>query len=281
MDHVWKTPTLPSGCATRVGEFPDIAPPLFPTARSRQFVPSFATSEAALAIAAGRPSGALRKVRRTEMTKHMAALTEPELERQNQPTAPQQCQALETPARLDFLRIPSPARAELVSQLQRPKNPLPASSEPASNPPAFEPAILPQPRGEGLAVAPAGERSVRASSGAITLHVREIGRLKPLSRAEESSLVTRCKQGDRKAREELTKAKLRLVVRIARDYEGMGLSLLDLISKGNAGLLKAIERFEPASGRKFSARSSWWIRHSIKQALSSQGQILRLPGHMG
>jgi RNA polymerase primary sigma factor len=78
----------------------------------------------------------------------------------------------------------------------------------------------------------------------------------------------------------MIKANLRLVVKIARDYEGIGLPLLDLISEGNIGLMKAIERFDPAKGGKLSTYGSWWIKQSIKRALANQSKTIRLPVHM-
>jgi len=78
----------------------------------------------------------------------------------------------------------------------------------------------------------------------------------------------------------MIKANLRLVVKIARDYEGIGLPLLDLINEGNIGLMKAVERFDPAKGGKLSTYSSWWIKQSIKRALANQSKTIRLPVHM-
>ena len=88
------------------------------------------------------------------------------------------------------------------------------------------------------------------------------------------------KKGDKKAREQMIKANLRLVVKIARDYEGIGLPLLDLISEGNIGLMKAVERFDPSKGGKLSTYGSWWIKQSIKRALANQSKTIRLPVHL-
>jgi RNA polymerase primary sigma factor len=93
----------------------------------------------------------------------------------------------------------------------------------------------------------------------IRLYLREIGLVKLLTPQEEIELAARIKKGDKKAREHMIKANLRLVVKIARDYEGIGLPLLDLISEGNIGLMKAVERFDPAKGGKLSTYGSWWI----------------------
>ena len=114
----------------------------------------------------------------------------------------------------------------------------------------------------------------------IRLYLREIGQVKLLTPEEEIELAARIKKGDKKAREHMIKANLRLVVKIARDYEGIGLPLLDLISEGNIGLMKAVERFDPAKGGKLSTYGSWWIKQSIKRALANQSKTIRLPVHL-
>ena len=115
---------------------------------------------------------------------------------------------------------------------------------------------------------------------AIKLYLREIGQVKLLTPEEEIELAARIKKGDKKAREHMIKANLRLVVKIARDYEGIGLPLLDLISEGNIGLMKAVERFDPKKGGKLSTYGSWWIKQSIKRALANQSKTIRLPVHL-
>jgi RNA polymerase primary sigma factor len=115
---------------------------------------------------------------------------------------------------------------------------------------------------------------------AIKLYLREIGQVKLLTPQEEIELAARIKKGDKKAREQMIKANLRLVVKIARDYENLGLPLLDLISEGNIGLMKAVERFDPSKGGKLSTYSSWWIKQSIKRALANQSKTIRLPVHL-
>ena len=115
---------------------------------------------------------------------------------------------------------------------------------------------------------------------AIKLYLREIGQVKLLTPQEEIKLAARIKKGDKKAREQMIKANLRLVVKIARDYEGIGLPLLDLISEGNIGLMKAVERFDPKKGGKLSTYGSWWIKQSIKRALANQSKTIRLPVHL-
>jgi len=114
----------------------------------------------------------------------------------------------------------------------------------------------------------------------IRLYLREIGLVKLLTPQEEIELAAKIKKGDKKAREHMIKANLRLVVKIARDYEGIGLPLLDLISEGNIGLMKAVERFDPAKGGKLSTYGSWWIKQSIKRALANQSKTIRLPVHL-
>src|SRR6202034_3858558 len=115
---------------------------------------------------------------------------------------------------------------------------------------------------------------------AIKLYLREIGQVKLLTLEEETELAARIKKGDKKAREQMIKANLRLVVKIAHDYENFGLPLLDLISEGNIGLMKAVERFDPAKGGKLSTYGSWWIKQSIKRALANQSKTIRLPVHL-
>jgi RNA polymerase primary sigma factor len=125
-------------------------------------------------------------------------------------------------------------------------------------------------------------REVERQDGesAIKLYLREIGLVKLLTPQEEIELAARIKKGDKKAREHMIKANLRLVVKIARDYDGIGLPLLDLISEGNIGLMKAVERFDPAKGGKLSTYGSWWIKQSIKRALANQSKTIRLPVHL-
>jgi len=128
---------------------------------------------------------------------------------------------------------------------------------------------------------PAASESHSASDhGAFHLYFKEIGQTKLLTTQEEVALAKRTKKGDSKAREQMIKANLRLVVKIARDYEGIGLPLLDLISEGNIGLMKAVERFDPAKGGKLSTYGSWWIKQSIKRALANQSKTIRLPVHL-
>jgi RNA polymerase primary sigma factor len=124
------------------------------------------------------------------------------------------------------------------------------------------------------------ERSAYDGETAIKLYLREIGQVKLLTPQEEIDLAGRIKKGDKKAREQMIKANLRLVVKIAHDYENFGLPLLDLINEGNIGLMKAVERFDPAKGGKLSTYGSWWIKQSIKRALANQSKTIRLPVHL-
>lgn len=116
--------------------------------------------------------------------------------------------------------------------------------------------------------------------GGIKIYLREIGKTPLLTPAEEIELAARIKNGDEKARKHMIQANLRLVVKIAQDYANYGLPLLDLISEGNIGLMKAVERFDPAKGGKLSTYAAWWIKQSIKRALANQSKTIRLPVHM-
>jgi len=115
---------------------------------------------------------------------------------------------------------------------------------------------------------------------AFHLYLREIGQTPLLMPREEIELARRIKKGDRRAREQMIKANLRLVVKIARDYEGYGMPLLDLINEGNIGLMKGVERFDPNKGAKLSTYAAWWIKQSIKRALANQSKTIRLPVHV-
>lgn len=120
----------------------------------------------------------------------------------------------------------------------------------------------------------------RAPKDAFTLYMREVGQTKLLTPDEEVALAKRIKKGDKKAREEMIKANLKLVVKIARDYENNGLPLLDLINEGNIGLMKGVERFDPRKGAKLSTYAAWWIKQAIKRALANQSKTIRLPVHV-
>jgi RNA polymerase primary sigma factor len=121
---------------------------------------------------------------------------------------------------------------------------------------------------------------VEARGDNLQLYLREIGQIKLLTPVEEKALARRVQKGDKKAREHMIVANLRLVVKIARDYEGVGLPLLDLINEGNIGLMKGVERFDPDRGAKLSTYASWWIKQAIRSALANQSKTIRLPVHV-
>src|ERR1700756_234503 len=118
------------------------------------------------------------------------------------------------------------------------------------------------------------------SETGIKIYLREIMQTPLLTAQQEIELAARIKKGDQKARAWMIKANLRLVVKIAHDYSNLGLPLLDLISEGNLGLMKAVERFDPAKGGKLSTYGAWWIKQSIKRALANQSKTIRLPVHL-
>ncbi|HWL17952.1 MAG TPA: RNA polymerase sigma factor RpoD/SigA [Opitutus sp.] len=114
----------------------------------------------------------------------------------------------------------------------------------------------------------------------LQLYLQEIGKTPLLTIDEEIALAKRIRRGDKEARDHMIKANLRLVVKIAMDYKDFGLPLLDLISEGNIGLIKAVERFDPRKGGKLSTYAAWWIKQSIKRALANQSKTIRLPVHL-
>ncbi len=114
----------------------------------------------------------------------------------------------------------------------------------------------------------------------IRYYLDQIGKTPLLTLEQETALARRILKGDEEARQQMIQANLRLVVRIAKDYDNFGLSLMDLISEGNFGLIKAVERFDPDKGGKLSTYASWWIKQAIKRALATSGKTIRLPVHM-
>lgn len=146
---------------------------------------------------------------------------------------------------------------------------------------AFTLRLLPSPAGQ-RELAP--EKDIPAAgfggSDSFHLYLREIGQVKLITPEEENRLAERIKAGDEDAREQMIKANLRLVVKIARDFEGLGLPLLDLVGEGNIGLMKGVERFRPEKGAKLSTYAAWWIKQAIKRALANQSKIIRLPVHV-
>jgi RNA polymerase primary sigma factor len=114
----------------------------------------------------------------------------------------------------------------------------------------------------------------------LKLYLQEIGRTPLLRPEQEVELAGRIQNGEKAARDLMIKSNLRLVVKIAHDYKDFGLPLLDLISEGNIGLIKAVERFDPQKGGKLSTYAAWWIKQSIKRALANQSKTIRLPVHL-
>jgi RNA polymerase primary sigma factor len=118
------------------------------------------------------------------------------------------------------------------------------------------------------------------SDTGLSRYLREIGQIPLLTLQQEIELAAKIKKGDAAARERMINSNLRLVVTIAHDYVNLGLPLLDLISEGNIGLTKAVERFDPTKGAKLSTYAMWWIKQSIKRALANQSKMIRLPVHL-
>jgi len=114
----------------------------------------------------------------------------------------------------------------------------------------------------------------------VRLYLREIGKIPLLSADEELALAKRVVAGDKEAKDQMAEANMRLVVSIAKRYVGRGLDLLDLIQEGNTGLLRAVEKFDPDKGFKFSTYATWWIRQAITRAIADQARTIRIPVHM-
>ena len=171
-------------------------------------------------------------------------------------------------------------RAGLSVKVQ--KTPAPAATAPAPRfdaSTAFESRPAPRTAPRATSNEP-GARDGYDGNSALNLYMREIGQVALLTLAEETQLADLIKKGDEKARDRMIRANLRLVVKIARDYDGLGLPLLDLINEGNIGLMRAVERFDPKKGAKLSSYSSWWIKQSIRRALANQPRTIRLPVHV-
>lgn len=128
-------------------------------------------------------------------------------------------------------------------------------------------------RDEPRSIAKEGEFNLRR-------YLREISDTALITPAQEIELAGRIQAGDAEAREHMIKANLRLVVKIAKDFDGMGLALLDMINEGNIGLMRAVERFDPTKGAKLSTYAAWWIKQAIKRALANQGKTIRIPVHL-
>ena len=114
----------------------------------------------------------------------------------------------------------------------------------------------------------------------VRLYLREIGKIPLLSNEEETDLAYRIVKGEKKAKDKMVEANMRLVVSIAKRYSGRGLDFLDLIQEGNTGLLRAVEKFDPDKGFKFSTYATWWIRQAITRAIADQARTIRIPVHM-
>jgi RNA polymerase primary sigma factor len=114
----------------------------------------------------------------------------------------------------------------------------------------------------------------------VRLYLREIGKIPLLTAEEELALAQRVVSGDKRAKDQMAEANMRLVVSIAKRYVGRGLDLLDLIQEGNTGLLRAVEKFDPDRGFKFSTYATWWIRQAITRAIADQARTIRIPVHM-
>ena len=114
----------------------------------------------------------------------------------------------------------------------------------------------------------------------VRLYLREIGKIPLLSPEEEADLAKRIVKGDKKAKDKMVESNMRLVVSIAKRYGGRGLDFLDLIQEGNTGLLRAVEKFDPDKGFKFSTYATWWVRQAITRAIADQARTIRIPVHM-
>lgn len=114
----------------------------------------------------------------------------------------------------------------------------------------------------------------------VRLYLREIGKIPLLKPEEEQELAQRIVKGDKKAKDKMVESNMRLVVSIAKRYGGRGLDFLDLIQEGNTGLLRAVEKFDPSRGYKFSTYATWWVRQAITRAIADQARTIRIPVHM-
>ena len=114
----------------------------------------------------------------------------------------------------------------------------------------------------------------------VKMYLREIGKIPLLTAEEELDLAQKAAKGNKKAKDKMVEANMRLVVSIAKRYSGRGLDFLDLIQEGNTGLLRAVEKFDPEKGFKFSTYATWWIRQAITRAIADQARTIRIPVHM-
>ena len=133
---------------------------------------------------------------------------------------------------------------------------------------------------EDLDALNAGQYLDDISDDSVRLYLREIGKIPLLNAEEEMELAHRVIQGDKRAKDKMAEENMRLVVSIAKRYSGRGLDFLDLIQEGNTGLLRAVEKFDPDKGFKFSTYATWWIRQAITRAIADQARTIRIPVHM-
>ena len=144
----------------------------------------------------------------------------------------------------------------------------------------FDPTLIDEEESEDLDSLTTGQYLDDVSDDSVRLYLREIGKIPLLSAEEEMDLARRIVEGDKKAKDKMAEANMRLVVSIAKRYSGRGLDFLDLIQEGNTGLLRAVEKFAPDKGFKFSTYATWWIRQAITRAIADQARTIRIPVHM-
>ena len=144
----------------------------------------------------------------------------------------------------------------------------------------FDPTLIDEEESEDLDSLTTGQYLDDVSDDSVRLYLREIGKIPLLSAEEEMDLARRIVEGDKKAKDKMAEANMRLVVSIAKRYSGRGLDFLDLIQEGNTGLLRAVEKFDPDKGFKFSTYATWWIRQAITRAIADQARTIRIPVHI-
>ena len=144
----------------------------------------------------------------------------------------------------------------------------------------FDLTLIDEEESEDLDSLTTGQYLDVVSDDSVRLYLREIGKIPLLSAEEEMDLARRIVEGDKKAKDKMAEANMRLVVSIAKRYSGRGLDFLDLIQEGNTGLLRAVEKFDPDKGFKFSTYATWWIRQAITRAIADQARTIRIPVHM-
>ena len=144
----------------------------------------------------------------------------------------------------------------------------------------FDPTLIDEEESEDLDSLTTGQYLDDVSDDSVRLYLREIGKIPLLSAEEEMDLARRIVEGDKKAKDKMAEANMRLVVSIAKRYSGRGLDFLYLIQEGNTGLLRAVEKFDPDKGFKFSTYATWWIRQAITRAIADQARTIRIPVHM-